>query len=88
MNGGGYKAIKEKIMKPIDIILIIGAVLIIGGIIAYLIISKRKGKNVGCGCGCSGCPNASACGGGKAEKESAPETEETSCPHCHGGDKA
>lgn len=69
-------------MKPIDILLLIGAALLIGGIIAYLIVSRRKGKHVGCGCGCSGCPNASACGGGKMEKTSDPEGE-TACAHCH-----
>ena len=40
-------------MKPIDIIIIVAAVLAVGGIIFYLIWSKKKGKNVGCGCDCS-----------------------------------
>jgi hypothetical protein len=56
-------------MEPIDYILIAGGVLILGGIIAYLIISKRKGKNVGCGCGCSGCPNAGACHSNVQQKQ-------------------
>lgn len=68
-------------MKPIDYILLIGAALIVGGIIAYLVISKRKGKNVGCGCGCSGCPNAGACHSGKAVEPK--KEEEDACRHCH-----
>ena len=55
-------------MEPIDYILIAGGVLILGGIIAYLIISKRKGKHVGCG-SCCNCPHASACGGNTPKKQ-------------------
>ena len=61
-------------MKPIDYILLIGGALIVGGIIAYMIITKRKGKNIGCGCGCSGCPNAGACHSQPKQEEK--ETEE------------
>lgn len=68
--------LKETIMKPIDYILIIGAALIVGGIVAYLIISKRKGKNVGCGCGCSGCPNAGACHSARSASSDEPENKE------------
>ena len=47
--------------------LILGVVAVaLGGIIAYLIISKKKG-NGGCGCGCKSCPNANACSAKKDE---------------------
>ena len=54
------------IMTWIDY-LILGVVAVaLGGIIAYLIISKKKG-NSGCGCGCKSCPNANACSAKKDE---------------------
>ena len=49
-------------MKPIDYVIIAAVAAIVVGVVAYLIYSKKKGKNVGCGCGCNGCSNASACG--------------------------
>ena len=55
-------------MEPIDYILLIGGAFIVGGIIAYLIIAKRKGKHVGCG-SCSGCPHAGACQSKPPKKE-------------------
>ena len=47
-------------MKPIDIILIVALAVIVIGIIAYLIVKKKKGET-SCGCACSGCPSAGAC---------------------------
>ncbi len=47
-------------MKPIDIIILVAALAIVGGVIALSIWRKKNGKT-GCGCGCSsceGCPSA------------------------------
>jgi hypothetical protein len=41
-------------MQPIEIIVIIACVLIVGGVTVSSIINKKKGKN-GCGCDCSRC---------------------------------
>lgn len=54
-------------MKPIDIIIIVAAVAIVVGVVAYNIWKKKNGKG-GCGCGCSGCNN-SACPSKKAAEE-------------------
>ena len=51
-------------MEPIDIIILIAAVLIVGGVIAWQIIRKKKGK-VGC-CDCSSCDGCCSC---KAKEE-------------------
>lgn len=37
-------------MKPIDIIILIVAVVIVGGVIALSVIRKKQGKSVGCDC--------------------------------------
>ena len=52
-------------MQPIEIIVIIACVLIVGGVIAKVIIDKKKGKT-SCGCDCSCCSNCSSC---KVKKE-------------------
>ncbi len=47
-------------MGPIEIIVIIACVLIVGGVIAKSIVNKIKGKNsCGCGCDCSTCKGCS-----------------------------
>lgn len=47
-------------MTPIEIIVIIGCVLIVGGVIITSIINKKKGKS-SCGCGCADCSKCSHC---------------------------
>ena len=61
-------------MKPIDIILIIALAVLIIGVIAYLIVKKKKG-DTSCGYACDGCPSASACA---AAKQAASTPEESS----------
>ena len=41
-------------MQPIEIIVIVASVLIVGGVIAMGIINKKKGKT-SCGCNCASC---------------------------------
>ena len=41
-------------MTPIEIIVIVACVLIVGGVIAMAIVNKKKGKT-SCGCDCSKC---------------------------------
>ena len=49
-------------MQPIDIIIIILAIGMVIGTIAYNVWKKKKGKGgCGCGCGCDGCPSAGLC---------------------------
>lgn len=67
-------------MKPIDIIIIVLAALVVGGVIGLTLWRKKKGKTgCGCGCdGCSGCGNKSACATAKtAEEKYAEEKDET-----------
>ena len=50
-------------MNPVDIVILIAAVAIVGGFIAVAIWRKKTGRSKGCGCGydcgsCSGCPSA------------------------------
>ncbi len=45
-------------MQPIEVIVIIACVLIVGGVIATSIINKKKGKT-SCGCDCSKCSGCS-----------------------------
>ncbi len=47
-------------MTPIEIIVIIACVLIVGGVIAHSIINKKKGKT-SCGCDCSNCSSCKRC---------------------------
>jgi len=47
-------------MQPIEIIVIIACVLIVGGVIVKSIINKKKGKT-SCGCDCSNCSGCSKC---------------------------
>jgi len=49
-------------MEPIDVIIIVLAVSVVVGFIAYKIWQKKTGRSSGCGCGCdcgscSGCPS-------------------------------
>ena len=54
-------------MTPIEIIVIIGCVLIVGGVITTSIINKKKGKTT-CGC-CSDCSKCKCCSSkGKDER--------------------
>ena len=61
-------------MKPIDIILIIAIAVLIVGVIAYLIVKKKKGET-GCGCACKGCPSAGACHLAKPSEQFPEKTE-------------
>ncbi len=54
-------------MEPIDIIIIVAAVLAVVGVIAYNVWKKKKGKG-GCGCGC-GCGGCSGCPSAKKDEE-------------------
>ncbi len=55
-------------MKPIDVIILVVAVLIVGGVIALSVIRKKQGKSVGCDCSsCSG--NCSCCNAAKKQNE-------------------
>ena len=47
-------------MEPIEIIVIICAVLIVGGVIVKSIIDKKNGKT-SCGCDCSKCSGSCSC---------------------------
>lgn len=47
-------------MQPIEIIVIIACVLIVGGVIVRSIINKKKGKT-SCGCDCSNCSGSCSC---------------------------
>lgn len=56
-------------MKPIDIIIIVAVVLVVGGFTAYSVWKKKTGKGGGCGCGCDGCPSKGSCGSAPAPKD-------------------
>ena len=56
-------------MKPIDILLILALVAIVGGVICSMLLKKKKGQT-GCGCSCAGCPSKGACGAIKKEEGS------------------
>lgn len=58
-------------MKPIDIIIIVAAALVVVGVIGLTLWRKKQGKT-GCGCGCNGC---SGCGN-KAECSTAKDAQE------------
>ncbi len=49
-------------MSPIDVVILILAVLCVGGAIALTIWRRKTGRS-GCGCssGCAGCPHAGRC---------------------------
>jgi len=47
-------------MTLIEILVIIGCVVIVGGVIITSIINKKKGKT-SCGCGCADCSKCSHC---------------------------
>lgn len=47
-------------MTLLEILVIIGCCLIVGGVITISIINKRKGKT-SCGCDCANCSSCSAC---------------------------
>ena len=56
-------------MKPIDIIIIVLAAVIVVGVIALSLWRKKTGKT-GCGChGCSGCANGESCPSKRAADE-------------------
>ena len=55
-------------MKPIDIIILIVAVAIVGGVIALSVIRKKQGKSIGCDCAsCKG----NCCSCKKSEEQDA-----------------
>ena len=45
-------------MTPIDIVTLAAVVSVVGGAVAYIVLSRKKGKK------CIGCPYASTCGRG------------------------
>ncbi len=47
-------------MTPLEIVVIIMCVLVVGGVAFGAIIRKKKGKS-SCGSGCAGCPYAGSC---------------------------
>jgi len=55
-------------IKPIDIIIIAVLAAAIVGIVAFLVIRKKKGIS-GCGCGCTSCPHAGGCPSSKEKTE-------------------
>lgn len=59
-------------MGVVDIIIMISALAAVVGVIGWQIYKKKTGK--GCGCGCGSCPNATACGAKKTEKNTEEET--------------
>ena len=54
-------------MELIEILVIIGCSLIVGGVIVKAIIDKKKGKT-SCGCGCSNCSKCPGCKNREDEK--------------------
>ena len=57
-------------MQPIDIIIIILAIGMVVGTIAYNVWKKKNGKGgCGCGCGCDGCPSAGLCASAKQTEQ-------------------
>ena len=55
-------------MSPIDIIIIIAAVAIVGSFVGIAIWRKKTGRSKGCGCGCD-CGSCSGCPSAKQDKE-------------------
>ena len=55
-------------MEPIEIIVIIACVLIVGGVIFKAVYDKKKGKT-SCGCDCSKCYGCSACKESQKDKD-------------------
>ena len=62
-------------MTWIDVLIIVGAVLAVGGTVAASIIRKKKGQT-GCGCGCASCPSAGACAMAKKQAQATENKEE------------
>ncbi len=58
-------------MKPIDVFILIIAVSIVVGVIAWSIIRKKRGKSVGCDCSsCKGnCGGCKSCHTGEEPKK-------------------
>jgi hypothetical protein len=61
--------LKGVYMGPIDIAIIVLAVSMVVGVVAYNLWKKKKGKG-GCGCGCNGCPSAGSCSAAQSKKSS------------------
>ena len=55
-------------VKPIDIVIVAAAGLIVLAVIGYSVWRKKTGKGGDCGCGCKGCPSADKCNANKKEK--------------------
>ncbi len=47
-------------MEPIEIIVIIACILIVGGVMTTAIINKKNGKT-SCGCDCKSCSSCHSC---------------------------
>ena len=43
-------------MTPIDIVILVAVVGVVGGAVSYIVLSRKKGKK------CIGCPYAGTCG--------------------------
>lgn len=56
-------------MKPINIIIIVAAVLIVVSVAVGSIVRKYKAKKSGCRTGCAGCPYAGSCHTAKKKTE-------------------
>ena len=54
-------------MGPVEIIVVIAAVVIVAGVFIGWIVRKKQGKT-GCDCGCSSCPHSAACHSAKTKK--------------------
>lgn len=54
-------------MGVVEILVIIGCTLIVGGVIVKSIINKKNGKT-SCGCGCSDCSKCHGCKSREDEK--------------------
>ena len=55
-------------MQPIDVVILIAAIAIVGGVIALQIVRKKQGKTGCCDCSsscssCTSCASCSACKG-------------------------
>ena len=62
---------RKKYMQPIDIIILVAAIAVVGGVVVLSLWKKKKGKT-GCGCGCNGCascPSKGDCATVKSAEE-------------------
>ena len=55
-------------MRPLEIVVIVACVLVVGGVVAWQVVRKKKGKGHGW-CDCSSCPHCSVCAEKKESEE-------------------